>query len=63
MHFDDHDEDSDNIFDEDDALDYIMQQEVEQESIAEQGKGGCLGLILLVVLPAPLLLTILKHIQ
>ena len=44
-----------NIFDDDDALDYIMYKEVNKQSQGSQnkpGKTGCLGVLALVVLPA-----------
>ena len=44
----DHD---DNIFDEDDALDYIMYKEVEKEVNNPQAKTGCLGVLLVVIIP------------
>jgi len=42
----------DNIFDEEDsALDYIMSEDVEnQENV--QGKSGCLGLLVVILVPA-----------
>ncbi len=45
---DDHD---DNIFDEDDALDYIMYEEVEKEVNDPQSRSGCLGMLLVLVIP------------
>ncbi len=48
----DHD---DNIFDEDDALDYIMSEEVEKDSRQQKPQTGCLGLLVAVIaLPFPL---------
>ncbi len=49
----DHD---DNIFDEDDALDYIMSEEAESWGTGElpQPQAGCLGLITILALPAGL---------
>lgn len=44
----------DNIFDEDDALDYIMSEEVEKEVTRPEGRSGCLGMILLLVVPVVL---------
>jgi len=45
--------DDDNIFDEDDALDYIMYEEVSKNSQRENNKstGGCLSLLLLLTIP------------
>jgi len=48
----DHD---DNIFDEDDALDYIMSEEVEKDSRQQQSRTGCLGLLAVIALPTYLL--------
>jgi hypothetical protein len=55
---DDHD---DNIFDEDDALDYIMYKEVEKEVNAPQAKTGCLGLLLVLTIPSFLLGIVVTH--
>ncbi len=46
----------DNIFDEDDALDYIMSEEVEKEAKKTEvnnteGRSGCLGVVLLLIFP------------
>lgn len=49
--------DNDNIFDKDDALDYIMYEECEKDATREQGgngKGGCLGVLILLVVPVGL---------
>ena len=40
---DDHD---DNVFDEDDALDYIIYEEAEKEVNDPQSRSGCLGVLL-----------------
>jgi hypothetical protein len=45
---DDHD---DNIFDEDDALDYIMYAEVEKVVNDPQSRSGCLGMLLVLIIP------------
>lgn len=47
--------DDENIFDDDDALDYIMYEEMNKQSKGNQnkpGKAGCFGVVALVVLPA-----------
>lgn len=47
--------DDENIFDDDDAFDYIMYEEVSKQSQDNQnksGRTGCLGVLALVVLPA-----------
>jgi hypothetical protein len=41
----------DNVFDEDNALDFIMKEEVEKENQQKSGKGGCLGIIALLIFP------------
>ena len=41
----------DNIFDDDDALDYIMYEEVEKEVNDPQSRSGCLGVLLILVIP------------
>ncbi len=46
--------DDENIFDDDDALDYIMYEEMNKQSQGNQnkpGKTGCLGAVALFVLP------------
>jgi len=48
----DHD---DNIFDQDDALDYIIYKEVEKEVNTPQAKTGCLGVMLILTIPSFLL--------
>lgn len=42
----------DNIFDEDDALDYIIYEDCKKEDQKPEGKSGCLGLVLLIIAPA-----------
>jgi hypothetical protein len=46
---------SDNIFDEDDSLDFIMSEEVEKDAQEPKTQSGCLGLIVLLIMPAGLL--------
>lgn len=43
--------DEDNIFDDDEALDYILYEECTGETDKEQKGGGCLGMIALLLLP------------
>jgi len=51
--------DDDNLFDEDDALDYILYKECEKKRQQPgNGKSGCLGVLLLIVLPLAGLLII-----
>ena len=55
--------DDDNIFDKDDALDYIIYRDLEatsNETVRE--KGGCLGLIIIISVPAYLLIHHLNNI-
>ena len=41
-----------NIFDEDNALDYIMSEECEKNVRQQKnGKGGCLGIVVLLLIP------------
>ena len=48
-----HDNRSDNIFDDDDALDFIIYEEIETHGQERKGgKGGCLGVVVLLLLPA-----------
>lgn len=46
---------SDNIFDDDDALDYIIYKSLKEEAPEypehNKGQGGCLGLLLLIAVP------------
>lgn len=47
--------DDDNIFDDDDALDFILYQDMEKRSQSNQNKpekAGCLGALFLLILPA-----------
>lgn len=43
----------DNIFDDDDALDFILYEELEKQGQERKGggKGGCLGMVVLLLLP------------
>ena len=49
----------DNIFDKDDTLDYLIYKECEEEArkrqVDKRGRAGCLGLLLLLVVPVGLL--------
>ncbi len=48
-----HDDGHDNIFDEDDALDFIIYEELEKQGREQKGgKGGCFGIVVLLLLPA-----------
>lgn len=50
------DDRDDNIFDKDDALDYIMFEECEKDVRSQKGgRGGCLGSLILLFTPAFLL--------
>ena len=49
---DDHD---DNIFDEDDALDYILYENAEEDAQTPQIRSGCLGLIVILAVPVSLI--------
>jgi hypothetical protein len=42
----------DNLFDEDDALDYILYEECEKESKKSNGKSGCAGMLVLLIVPS-----------
>jgi len=45
-------ENSDNIFDDDPALDFIIYEELEKQNQGQKsGNGGCLGGIVLMLLP------------
>jgi len=46
--------DDDNIFDEDDALDYIIYEETQEKNKQIPKGGGCLTLIVLIPLPLAL---------
>lgn len=50
----------DNIFDNDDALDYIMQEDVEQRSQQPPNQAGCLGLVAVLLLPVSYIYWILS---
>lgn len=42
----------DNLFDEDDALDYILYEECEKEVKNSNGKSGCAGVLVLFIVPS-----------
>lgn len=47
------DDENDNIFDKDNALDFIIYEELEkQDRGRKSGKAGCLGIVALLLLPA-----------
>lgn len=48
-------DDDDNLFDEDDALDYILYEKTEKDVRQKQFRSGCLGLIAIIVLPISLI--------
>ena len=41
----------DNIFDEDDALDYIFYEELEDKNNKSPNNTGCLGVVILLIMP------------
>ena len=43
--------DDDNLFDDDDALDYIMYEECEKGRGAHKGGNGCFGVALALLIP------------
>jgi hypothetical protein len=46
------DEENDNIFDKDDALDFIIYKDLGWQDRGNEGRnGGCLGIIVLLLLP------------
>lgn len=47
--------DDDNIFDKDDALDFIIYKEVNKESDEDNGNSGCLGILIILLAPLPLI--------
>ncbi len=48
--------DDENIFDEDDALDYIIYEELEAEEGKSENKGGCLTVVTLFIVPVSTLI-------
>jgi len=47
-----HDDKDDNIFDQDDALDFIIYKDLEGQERGNEGRhGGCLGIVVLLLLP------------
>jgi hypothetical protein len=42
----------DNIFDEDDALDYTIYEELESEEKKSPNNTGCLGVVILLIMPS-----------
>ena len=57
-----HDDKHDNIFADDDALDFILYEKIEKQVQKRKGgKGGCFGIFVLLLLPAvSIVLLILK---
>lgn len=54
-----HDDKNDNIFDQDDALDFIIYEELEKHNRKQDGnRGGCLGLLILMFIPVVLLMAV-----
>lgn len=52
-----HDDRNDNIFDKDDALDFIIYKEFEKRDRERKGgNGGCLSIVVLLLLPTVVLL-------
>lgn len=52
----------DNIFDDDDALDYVMFEELEKNSTQKKPeKSGCFGVILILAIPCVVFSYILAH--
>ena len=48
----DHDNDGDGLIDDDPALDFILYEEMTQNDRRQkEGRGGCFGVLLLIVLP------------
>jgi len=51
-----HDDGNDNIFADDDALDFIIYKDLEKQDRERKGgkggKGGCFGMVVLLLLPA-----------
>ena len=47
--------DENNIFDDDEALDYLLYKECTGQTEQDQQHGGCLGVVLLFLLPSVLL--------
>ncbi len=58
-----HDDRNDNVFDKDEALDFIIYKEFEKRDREQKGnKGGCLGVVVLLLLPVgSLILLNLKY--
>ena len=47
-----HDDEDDNIFDKDDVLDFIIYKDLEGQDRGNEGRnGGCLGIVILLMLP------------
>ena len=49
-------DENDNIFDKDDALDFMIYDDCEKQGRQQKrGRGGCLGLLILMLIPGGLL--------
>lgn len=44
-------DDDNNIFDKDDALDYVIYEDINKKKRDGSGNGGCLGIVILLIFP------------
>lgn len=54
--------DDDNLFDDDDALDYIFYEESNKNNVPENRNGGCLSVVLVFIIPSLVILRFLPEI-
>jgi len=54
-------DEDDNIFDDDDALDFVMYEEANKDKSGKSEKKGCFGLLILLIIPAAGYWILLKH--
>lgn len=48
----------DNLFDENDDLDYVLYEECEKEPKNSNGKSGCAGVLVLLIVPSAVFLLV-----
>lgn len=48
----DNDDEFNGLFDDDPALDYILFEEMRKEESHQKGRGGCLGILVIFLIPA-----------
>lgn len=47
----DNDDEYNGLFDDDPALDYILFEEMQKDNAQQKGRGGCLGILVIFLIP------------